>query len=64
MNSISNMISFFRKIRQKLLSEKRVIPYSLYTIGEITLLIFGSMRINERTKTQFFPSWEGSKGWV
>ncbi|WP_175574460.1 hypothetical protein [Algoriphagus marinus] len=32
------MISFFRKIRQKLLSQNRVTRYLAYAIGEIVLV--------------------------
>jgi hypothetical protein len=57
------MISFFRKIRQKLLSQNRVTRYLVYAIGEIALVVIGILialqinnwnearkaRINERT---------------
>lgn len=35
------MINFFRKIRQKLLSENRLRKYLLYAIGEIVLVMIG-----------------------
>jgi len=35
------MIKFFRKIRQKLLSENKFSKYLLYAIGEITLVMVG-----------------------
>jgi hypothetical protein len=35
------MISFFRKIRQKLLAENRVTRYLIYAIGEIFLVVIG-----------------------
>ncbi len=35
------MIKFFRKIRQKLLSEKKFSKYLLYAIGEIVLVVIG-----------------------
>lgn len=35
------MIKFFRKIRQKLLSENRFSKYILYAIGEILLVVIG-----------------------
>jgi len=35
------MIKFFRKIRQQLLSENRVVKYLLYAIGEIVLVVIG-----------------------
>ena len=35
------MIKFFRKIRQKLLSENRISKYLVYAIGEILLVVIG-----------------------
>ena len=35
------MIKFFRKIRQKLLTENKVSKYLLYAIGEIILVVIG-----------------------
>jgi hypothetical protein len=35
------MISFFRKIRQKLLSQNRVTRYLANAIGEIVLVVIG-----------------------
>jgi hypothetical protein len=35
------MISFFRKIRQKLLSQNKISGYLLYALGEITLVVIG-----------------------
>lgn len=35
------MISFFRKIRQKLLSQNRVTRYLIYALGEIFLVVIG-----------------------
>lgn len=35
------MISFFRKVRQKLLTENRVTRYLVYAIGEIFLVVIG-----------------------
>ena len=35
------MIKFFRKIRQKLLTENRFSKYLLYAIGEIILVVIG-----------------------
>ncbi len=37
------MISFFRKIRQKLLSQNRVTRYLAYAGGEILLVVIGSI---------------------
>ncbi|SIO01259.1 hypothetical protein [Algoriphagus halophilus] len=44
------MISFFRKIRQKLLSQNRVTRYLAYAVGEILLVVIGiliALQINE-----------------
>ena len=35
------MIKFFRKVRQKLLSENKFSKYLLYAIGEIILVVIG-----------------------
>ena len=35
------MISFLRKIRQKLLSQNRVTRYLVYALGEIFLVVIG-----------------------
>jgi hypothetical protein len=35
------MIKFFRKIRQNMIRENKVIKYSLYAIGEIILVVIG-----------------------
>tara|TARA_B100000497_G_C7549579_1_gene332183 strand:+ start:52 stop:264 length:213 start_codon:yes stop_codon:yes gene_type:complete len=35
------MIKFFRKIRQRLLSENRFSKYLLYAIGEVVLVVIG-----------------------
>jgi len=35
------MIKFFRKVRQKLLSENKFSKYLIYAIGEIILVVFG-----------------------
>ena len=35
------MIAFFRKIRQRLLSENRFTKYLLYALGEIILVVIG-----------------------
>ncbi len=56
------MIAFFRKIRQKLFSEKKFSTYMLYAIGEIVLPDYFITSVNPNTKTNLFPSWEGSKG--
>lgn len=47
------MIKFFRKIRQKLLTENKFSKYVLYAIGEITLVIIGillALAINNRSQ--------------
>ena len=35
------MIKFFRKIRQKLLTENKLSKYLIYAIGEIILVVIG-----------------------
>ena len=35
------MIKFFRRIRQRLLSENKIIKYLLYAVGEIVLVVIG-----------------------
>ena len=45
------MIKFFRKIRQKLLSENKFSKYLIYAIGEIILVVIGiliALQINNR----------------
>jgi len=47
------MIKFFRKIRQKLLSENKFSKYLLYAIGEIVLVIIGiliALNINNKNE--------------
>jgi len=49
------MIKFFRKIRQKLLSENKFSKYLLYAIGEIILVVIGiliALQINNRNESQ------------
>ena len=49
------MIKFFRKIRQKLLSENKFTKYLLYAIGEIVLVVVGiliALYINNRNQKQ------------
>ncbi len=49
------MIKFFRKIRQKLLSENKFSKYLLYAIGEIILVVIGiliALQINNWNETQ------------
>mgnify|MGYP001818396321 CR=1 FL=1 len=44
------MISFFRKIRQKLLSKNKLTQYALYAIGEIALVMLGillALQVND-----------------
>ncbi|TFV93622.1 hypothetical protein E4S40_15375 [Algoriphagus kandeliae] len=54
------MISFFRKIRQKLLSQNRVTRYLTYAVGEIILVSIGILialqvnNWNEERKTKVF----------
>lgn len=47
------MIKFFRKIRQKLLSENRFSKYLIYAVGEIVLVVIGiliALSINNRNE--------------
>ena len=52
------MIKFFRKIRQKLLTENKLSRYLLYAIGEIILVVIGILialyinNLNEKQKTE------------
>lgn len=49
------MIKFFRKIRQKLLSENKFSKYLLYAIGEIILVVIGiliALQINNWNENQ------------
>ena len=53
------MIKFFRKIRQKMLAEKKFSKYLLYAIGEIVLVVVGILialqvnnwNVNKKTRT-------------
>ena len=52
------MIKFFRKLRQKLLSENKISKYLIYAIGEIILVVIGILiaiqlnELNEDNKEQ------------
>tara|TARA_R110002051_G_scaffold325419_1_gene427704 strand:- start:840 stop:1310 length:471 start_codon:yes stop_codon:yes gene_type:complete len=49
------MIKFFRKIRQRLLSQNKVSKYLLYAIGKIVLVVIGiliALAINNRNQQQ------------
>jgi hypothetical protein len=49
------MIKFFRKIRQRLLSENKFSKYILYAVGEIILVVFGiliALQINNWNEYQ------------
>ena len=59
------MIKFFRKIRQKLLSEDKFSKYLLYAIGEIILVVIGILialqinnwnqnRLNKQLESQYY----------
>ncbi|WP_296705534.1 hypothetical protein [Algoriphagus sp.] len=47
------MISFFRKIRQRLLAENRVTRYLIYALGEILLVVIGICPYNVSLIFQF-----------
>lgn len=49
------MIKFFRKIRQRLLTENKIIKYLLYAIGEILLVMIGillALQVNNLNETR------------
>jgi hypothetical protein len=49
------MIKFFRKIRQKLLSENKLSKYLFYAVGEIVLVVIGiliALNLNNRSDQQ------------
>ena len=49
------MIKFFRKVRQKMLTENKFSKYLLYAIGEIVLVVIGiliALSINNRNQEQ------------
>ncbi len=49
------MIKFFRKIRQRLLTENKFSKYLLYAVGEIVLVVIGiliALQINNRNEEQ------------
>lgn len=49
------MIKFFRKIRQKLISENKITRYLLYAVGEIVLVVIGiliALAVNQRSQNQ------------
>jgi hypothetical protein len=49
------MITFFRKIRQKLLSQNRVTQYLTYAIGEVALVMIGillALQVNNWNETR------------
>ncbi len=63
------MINFFRKIRQKLLTENKFSKYLLYAIGEIVLVVIGILialqvnnwnedRINSHLELQYLKRLE------
>jgi len=55
------MIKFFRKIRQRLLTENKFSKYLLYAIGEIILVVIGiliALQINNWNQTRLDRSFE------
>jgi hypothetical protein len=56
-----NMIRFFRKIRQQLLTESKFRKYLLYAIGEIALVVIGiliALSINNWNQDQMIRKTE------
>ena len=50
------MIKFFRRIRQQLVTEKKISKYLLYAIGEILLVVFGILiALYLNTKKEIIP---------
>ena len=52
------MIKFFRKIRQRLLTENKFSKYLLYAIGEIVLVVIGiliALQINNCNEERIDP---------
>jgi hypothetical protein len=55
------MLKFFRKIRQKLLSENKFSKYLIYALGEIILVVIGiliALQINTWNEEQKTNKWE------
>jgi len=55
------MIKFFRKIRQKFISENKFSKYLLYAIGEIVLVVIGiliALSINNWNENNKNAHWE------
>ena len=55
------MIKFFRKIRQKLLSENKISKYLIYAVGEIILVVIGiliALQINNSNQSRIEDSKE------
>tara|TARA_R110002051_G_scaffold323712_2_gene418224 strand:- start:13567 stop:13764 length:198 start_codon:yes stop_codon:yes gene_type:complete len=49
------MIKFFRKIRQKILTENKFSKYLLYAIGEIVLVVIGiliALQVNNMNEVE------------
>ena len=49
------MIKFFRKIRQKMLTENKFSKYLLYAIGEIVLVVIGiliALQVNNMNEVE------------
>ncbi|MDH7914000.1 DUF6090 family protein [Winogradskyella sp. SYSU M77433] len=55
------MIKFFRKIRQKLLSENKFSKYLIYAVGEIILVVIGiliALQINNKNQERINRNYE------
>lgn len=58
------MIKLFRHIRKSLLMENKTGKYHKYTKGEIVFVVLVILIPYLNSKTQHFPSLEGTEGWV
>ena len=55
------MLKFFRKIRQNLLTEKKISKYLIYAVGEIILVVIGiliALQVNDWNEIQKVNRWE------
>jgi hypothetical protein len=55
------MTNFFRKFRERFLSENKISKYLLYAVGEIVLVVIGiliALQLNNWNETQKERQWE------